>query len=269
MRSTLEMADESVGPSAIDSLLLIETDEHGAIVAYDRYDIEDEEAARAEIQARWEAGEGSQFPTVAWMRDHSALVERRDWDAVAALYSPAVVGHDHRLVGWGTLRGRTDFLQSLRSMEALSPDARIRGDHTRACARGFISSNMWVGTRDGGAFESPFLVVSELDPDGKVVRIDFYDPHHFDRARARFEEIAAEPTARRPSLRGKGEGGSARDGREAERGGGVPGTRLGCVRRGGSRGRQGGARHRARTLLPGLRVGGSPADRRTLRRTWI
>ncbi len=198
MRSTLEMADDSVGPSAIDSLLLIETGERGAIVAYDRYEIDDQEAARAEIEARWEAGEGSQFPTVAWMRDHSALAGRRDWDAVAALYSPAVVGHDHRLVGWGTLRGRTDFLQSLRSMEALSPDARIRGDHIRACARGSIMSSMWVGTRDGGAFESPFLVVSEVDPDGKVVRIDFYDPHHFDRARARFEEIAAEPNRPAP-----------------------------------------------------------------------
>ena len=198
MRSTLEMADDSVGPSAIDSLLLIETDEGGAITAYDRYEVDDEDAARAEIQARWEAGEGLQCPTVAWMRDHSALVERRDWDALAALYSPAVVGHDHRLVGWGTLRGRTDFLQSLRSMEALSPDARMRGDHTRACARGLISSNMWVGTRDGGAFESPFLVVSETDPAGKVVRIDFYDPHHFDRARARFEEIAAEPNRPAP-----------------------------------------------------------------------
>jgi len=193
MRSTLEMADESVGPSAIDSLLLIETDEHGAIVAYDRYEIDDQEAARAEILARWEAGEGAQFRIVAWHRDHGALVERRDWDALAALYSPAVVGHDHRLVGWGTLRGRTDFLQSLRSMEALSPDARIRGDHTRVCPRGSILSNMWVVTRDGGVFESPFLVVSELDADGKVVRIDFYDPHHFDRAWARFEELRPDP----------------------------------------------------------------------------
>ena len=50
---------------------------------------------------------------------------------------------------------------------------------------------MWVGTRDGGAFESPFILVLELDAHGRAERVDFYDPHHLERALARFDEINA------------------------------------------------------------------------------
>ena len=59
MRSVMEMEDESVGPSVIESLMLIETDERGDIAAYDRWDLEDEDAAWAELDARWKAGEGA------------------------------------------------------------------------------------------------------------------------------------------------------------------------------------------------------------------
>jgi hypothetical protein len=53
-----------------------------------------------------------------------------------------------------------------------------------------ISEGGWTGTRDGGAFESTFVTVGEFDGEGRVLRLDFYDPHHLDDARARFAEIA-------------------------------------------------------------------------------
>ena len=40
-----------------------------------------------------------------------------------------------------------------------------------------------------GAFESPFIWVVDLDAAGLAERLDFYDPHHLDAARARFDEI--------------------------------------------------------------------------------
>src|SRR4029453_14986674 len=82
---TAEVAEDAVGPSTIDSLMLVETDEHGNLVAYDRWDLEDEGAARAELDARYEAGEAA---AVTRGRGAPTLLQAfraRDWEAVAAL----------------------------------------------------------------------------------------------------------------------------------------------------------------------------------------
>ena len=191
MHSVMQMEDESVGPSVIESLMLIETDERGEIAAYDRWDLEDADAAWAEIEARWQAGEGAQHAAQRVMTEFGEALERRDWDATAACYAPDFVGHDHRLVGWGTVHGPSGLVRALQEMIVLAPDARMRLHHRRACARGTISDITWVGTRDGGAFESPFVSVTEARADGRTVRADFYDPHHLDRALARFAELRA------------------------------------------------------------------------------
>jgi ketosteroid isomerase-like protein len=191
MHSVMRMEDESVGPSVIESLMLVETDERGDIAAYDRWDLEDEDAAWAEIDARWTSGEGPQHPGLTTFSDFFAALERREWDAAAACYAADFVGHDHRLVSWGTVRGPGALVRTLQEMVSLAPDVRMRSNHQRACARGAIVHNIWVGTREGGAFESPFVCVGEFGADGRFIRADFYDPHHLDRAFARFEEIRA------------------------------------------------------------------------------
>jgi ketosteroid isomerase-like protein len=76
-------------------------------------------------------------------------------------------------------------------MVDLAPDALGRADHIRASERGLLAEVVWVGTRDGGAFESPFIWVVELDAAGRAQRLDFYDPHHLDEASARFEALSA------------------------------------------------------------------------------
>src|SRR6185295_4922820 len=98
VRPTLAIADDAAGPSAVESLLLVETDEHDGIVAYDRYELDDEGTAQAEIQARWETGEGAAHAqAAAWNAGFDAAVDRRDWDAAATFFAPAFVAHDHRL----------------------------------------------------------------------------------------------------------------------------------------------------------------------------
>jgi hypothetical protein len=74
-------------------------------------------------------------------------------------------------------------------MVELAPDVRLRAEHKRTTQRGSLSTGTWIGTRDGGAFESPFVSVSEVNAEGKALRLDFYDPHHLDRALARLDEI--------------------------------------------------------------------------------
>jgi ketosteroid isomerase-like protein len=76
----------------------------------------------------------------------------------------------------------------------LAPDARQRAHHVRLSARGLLASGMWFGTRDGGAFEIPGIVVSELDADGKLVRQDVYDVEQPDAAWARFDELRPDAT---------------------------------------------------------------------------
>jgi ketosteroid isomerase-like protein len=181
--------DDDGGVLAIDYLAVDEVDPEGRSTELVLFDANDLDAAFAELDARYAVGEGAAHPAVSVWRDFSAAFERRDWDAVAAVYSPSTVGHDHRLVGWGTLYGREAFLQSMRQMVELAPDARMRTDHGRSSNRGMLGASIWTGTREGGAFESPFIVVVEVDAHGRAVRNDFYDPHHLDRAWARFEEI--------------------------------------------------------------------------------
>jgi len=177
-----------VGPSEIEWLLLVEVDERGDHVAVVTFDPGDVEAAYDELEVRWGTGEGAASPVSSWLREFRAALHRRDWDAVAAFYGPEFVGHDHRLVSWETLRGPA-FIESVRTMVALAPDARMRADHERVSGRAMLSEGGWTGTRDGGAFESTFVTVGEFDERGRVLRLDFFDPHHLDAARARFAEI--------------------------------------------------------------------------------
>ncbi len=182
-------AGGDVGPSEIDWLLLIELGIDGRHRAVVTFDADDTDSAYAELDERVMDEGSADLRAVAWVRDFATAFEQRDWDAVAAGYAPDFVGHDHRLVSWGTLRGPTPFLETLRAMVDLAPDARMRSHHMRTSRRGFLTDSIWTGTRDGGAFESPYVAVGELSADGRAQRLDFYDPHHIDQAFARFREI--------------------------------------------------------------------------------
>ncbi len=189
-RSHLEMAEGDVGPSEIVAIFLYETNARGEVVAIVRFDGADLDAAYAELDARWRAGEAAAHPRVAgFQATFDRALASRDWDALAVLFAPTLDARDHRLVSWDVLRGPAAFLGALRAMVELAPDALARADHLRTSERGIIGEDVWVGTRDGGAFESPFLWVAELDAAGRAQRLDFYDPHHFDAARTRFDEI--------------------------------------------------------------------------------
>jgi hypothetical protein len=199
MRSAMTMEDETIGPSAIDSLMLIAADERGEIAAYDRWDLDDLDAAYAELDARWGSGEGAEHASqLAFLRNFDAALARRDWDALVAGFAPGFVGDDHRLVSWGTLHGGA-FVEAFRALVALAPDVRLRWDHLRMSSSAMLAEAVWIGTRDGGAFESPFLLVSAFDAGGKLLRCDFYDPHHLDRALTRFEALCVDPLRNPPT----------------------------------------------------------------------
>src|SRR4029434_2599282 len=89
-------------------------------------------------------------------------IEKRDWDAMRRLLSPAFVVEDHRPLGWETMHGPELYVKTLESLVELAPDVRLRQDHVRVADGAFLLVNAWVGTRDGGAFEAPRAVVCEV-----------------------------------------------------------------------------------------------------------
>jgi ketosteroid isomerase-like protein len=120
-------------------------------------------------------------------------VEARDWDALRALYSPDLVVQDHRPLGWETLHGPEQYVKTLESLVELAPDVRLRQDHTSVSDGAALFVNAWVGTRDGGAFEAPRIVVWGFDAGGLMYSMDIYNVDQLDAARARFEELGPDP----------------------------------------------------------------------------
>jgi class 3 adenylate cyclase len=184
-RTRFEGADRDVGPSVIEWVDVYEVDARGKLVAFVLFDRDDLGAAYAELDERY-------GPTGI----HTLLLPRlnaQDWDGVAALLAPDFVIEDHRLLGWGTVHGPAAYIASCQALVDLAPDTRLRLDHLEASDRGALGITMLSGTREGGVFEDSRVVVVELDAQGRLCRLDWYDLDELDEARVRFDAIASAP----------------------------------------------------------------------------
>jgi hypothetical protein len=194
-------ADLSVGPSEIEWLSVIEVGDHGDFAETVTFDPGDLDAAHAEVDRRYAAGEAAGCGRVsAAMRAFCGAFAARDWESLAAGFAPGLFVHDRRRLGWETLQGPAAYVASLRSLVDLAPDTRLRLDHVRMSDRGLLWVAAWLGTREGGGFETPWIIVSEHDDLGRVVRFDQYDLDQLDEAQARFEELR--PDSPRSAQRG-------------------------------------------------------------------
>jgi ketosteroid isomerase-like protein len=196
-----EVADGG-GPLAMDDQVVIrEVDGDGRVVTVVVFDVDDFDAAYAELDARFEATDDlASSPSWNSLRGFVRAVAQHDWDAVAALCAESFVEYDHRgLAVIGTTRGAAAWAQNFRTLADLSPDTTYRADHFRSAARGFYCHGGWHGTREGGRYEIPLHAVLELDADGRIVRADIYDDDGIDAFLARFAELAADD---RPVLPG-------------------------------------------------------------------
>jgi class 3 adenylate cyclase/tetratricopeptide (TPR) repeat protein len=191
VRLRCQYAGGDVGPSDIEDLDVFEVDERGACVARVRFDPDDLDAAYAELDRRYEAGEGTAH-VAPWRSIQGCVrgVERRDWDAIIALCAASLVEYDHRsLAVIGTTRGAEAWVENFRTLAELSPDTIYRVDHFRPAAGGYYTHGGWHGTREGGLYEIPLNAVFELAGDGRIVRVDIYDDDGVEAALARFAEL--------------------------------------------------------------------------------
>ena len=113
----------------------------------------------------------------------------RDWDTLATLLAPDLVVRDHRTLGWETLHGPYAYVQALRSLVDLAPDVCLRIDHMSMSDRAALYATTWLGSHQGGAFETPSVIVCELDGVGRIRGFDTYDPDQIEEARARLGTI--------------------------------------------------------------------------------
>src|SRR5262249_44962927 len=101
------------GGASVGGLLwLVEVGERGRRSLLVTYDPGDLDAAYADLDARYEAGEAAADRRAAVTRVFVAAFAARDWSAMAALLAPGIVVIDHRLLGWEPLRGPEAYVQA-------------------------------------------------------------------------------------------------------------------------------------------------------------
>ena len=174
------------GALEIDHLSVLEVDDGrmNGIVLFEPADLD---AAYAELDARFAAGEAAGCAR-AWAAPcaFAAAWNARDFDALRALATPVYVGQDHRRLLWGSmLSDPAVWIRSLQIMVEIAPDFRCRIDRVLCLAeRGAFVEAVEMGTRDGGAFETRYFWVTEVDDAGRMPRFDLYDIDQIDQARA-------------------------------------------------------------------------------------
>jgi hypothetical protein len=188
-RFHFEGSDRDRGPTETESLIVVEVNDHGERGALVRFDADNLDAAYAELDARYAAGEAAPFAAAVEMtRAFVRAFGNRDWEYLAAQNAPDLVVYDHRRLGWETLDLRA-YVAMLRALADLAPDARLRLEHVTYSARALFFVGAWIGTREGGAFEDRKVVVSATDELGRMDRVDQYNVDQLDEARARFAEL--------------------------------------------------------------------------------
>lgn len=161
-------------------LRVAEVNADGGIVAYVVFDIDDIDAAFAELDARYLAGEAAPYARV-WASAMDALGEANRHEPGLILSGLTYV--DHRRVSFGS----EDFGRAVEELWALVPDARYRVTAVHALdARGTVASLLIEGT-DSNGNELQWSRVISLVP--TEPRMDVYDEDDVDAALARFEEL--------------------------------------------------------------------------------
>jgi len=189
-RGRFEGNDHGIGASVIEWLMVTEVNRGGVLTGQVVFDTGDIDAAYGELEQRY-AAEAADSRRAALTRKFTQAFAARDWNALATLLTPNLIVNDHRLLGWETLHGPAAYIEALKSLVDLAPDVRLRVDHLTMSDPCFLYVTTWVGTREGGAFETPSVIVCELDAMSRICRFDQYDVDQIEEARARLETKGA------------------------------------------------------------------------------
>jgi ketosteroid isomerase-like protein len=214
-RDRVEVADQNLGPSEIESLSIIEVGEHGEPVATVRFDPDDLSSAYAELDARYAAGEGAsrdlraapaelrpdplRIPPNAATRAgdrHAEALVARDWDALRELADAGFRYEDRSR--WALVSG--DCEMWIASLKFLVSESGARVEHEILGTVGdriALYHTAWSGASDATRFELDRLRITEVNAEGKLLALILFDVEDrhaaFDEAQARF--VAGEAAA--------------------------------------------------------------------------
>src|SRR5262249_17455345 len=107
---------------------------------------------------------------------------------------------DHRALGLWSARGAAAALRRMRALFELADHVTVRiHDVLGARSDAILWRSTFSGTdrASGGEFEQHALQLRVFGADGLQTRLEFFDVDATDEALARFDELAAEPTAAR------------------------------------------------------------------------
>lgn len=190
-RLEVHMADTSPGAPRDDSLQLFGLDDDGRIGLHVWFDIDDIEAAMAELDARFEAEQ----PPGRRLENMAARVFEHvwshfatgDWDALADTVADDYVGVDHRrVVSAETQYSRRAVVRDLQAAAevgftiSMVSAVAIRGER-------LVVARTRASGRDPGAVENDALNVVEIDAEDRIAKVDTFDLEDVDTALAKLE----------------------------------------------------------------------------------
>src|SRR5262249_50035798 len=194
-RQRFELAGGDVGPSETESLNVAECDERGHFVVLVTFAPDDLDAAYAELDERYAAGEGVAHAVACQqtLRFFRALAAR-DWEQLSAILTPEFVVEDHRPLGLLTSLSRDEYVASLGALFGLRPDATCRLEPRLAIDdQRVLLVARWAGGEAEGPFEIPVVNVADIGTD-RARRYHFYTLDQLDEAWARFAALGTSGT---------------------------------------------------------------------------
>lgn len=190
-RLMIGAADVSPGAPQDEFLLLYGTDEDGRVSVQVWFDIDDIDAAIAELDAAYTRFEMDYPParqlenaaTRAYERLH-AYFKARDWDAITELLTDDYWGDDRRsVVGSGIRRGPDAAIEDYRSAADIQvTDASSETVATRGARLALTRARYARSTLESETFRVDFLQIVELDADDRIAAMAAFDLDDFDGA---------------------------------------------------------------------------------------
>src|SRR5581483_9387179 len=182
------------GDFEVEILEVDEVDGDGRLVATISLDVDDVEAAFAELDERYLVGEGA--PVGGCWRVIARAVaafNARDWDVWAASASEDFAYLDHRPMKFGEIEGRADNVLMDQTLVDVIPDLRMRVIRIEGITQnGCFVLGRSTGTNSGGGpVELTSYVVVQI-ANGEIKRMDEYDLDSRDAAHACFRELASD-----------------------------------------------------------------------------
>src|SRR5262249_19784757 len=196
LRSIWRGADGDSGPIEIPWLSVLEVDEGGEPAEWVTFDPDALDAAYAELDARYLAGEAAPHARTWEARlGPVRAIAARDWERLAAGFAPGFVIEDHRPVGLFSI-SPDEWAASVRVLLELRPDARFRVHHVLALEdRRSLTLEGGERNEPEGAVEGAGTSVMSYGGGG-VRQWPAYTADQLGAARACYEKLAAKAPPR-------------------------------------------------------------------------